>query len=328
MEGYFYSFNSYLNDKFGQRVQRLSLNAGFTCPNRDGKISREGCIYCNDGGFSPFANTTLSLKQQMRQSMDYATRRYKAKKFIAYFQNATNTYAPLNKLKKSYDAIKEFPEIVGLYISTRPDCIDEKRLDLIESYCGDYDVWIEYGLQSVQDRTLKFINRGHTFHDFVKAVEMTAKRNIKVGAHVILGLPGETKEDIFNTAKRIRKLPVAGIKFHVLHVLKDTKLARYYKEGRIKLLTFQEYVGSICDFLEVISPLCIILRLISDAREDFLIAPKWINRKSEVIAAIENEFKRRGTRQGSRHPSIRGIAYIKEISESHPQDIKPESPVE
>lgn len=314
MEEYFYSFNDYLKDKFGQRVQRLSLNAGFTCPNRDGKIGREGCIYCNDRGFSPFANSRLSLKQQIRQSMDYAGKRYKAKKFVAYFQNASNTYAPLNNLKKAYNVIKEFPEIVGLYISTRPDCIDEKRLDIISSYCKDYDVWIEYGLQSIHDRTLKFINRGHSLHEFVKAVEMTAERNIKIGVHVILGLPGETKEDMLKTAKKIARLPVSGIKFHVLHVLKDTKLERYYKEDRIKLLTFKEYVDNICDFLEITSPLCIIFRLISDAREDFLLAPKWINRKSEVITAIKKEFDKRGTKQGSKCTPVHGIAYIKKIT--------------
>jgi len=304
MEEYFYSFNDYLKDKFGERVQRLSLNAGFGCPNRDGKIDDRGCIYCNDKGFSPFADTKLSLRQQIRQSMDYATKRYKAKKFIAYFQNATNTYASLDKLKKAYDVIKEFPDIVGLYISTRPDCIDKKRLDLIESYCKDYDVWLEYGLQSAHERTLKFINRGHTFHDFIKAVDLTAERNIKVGVHVILGLPGETKEDMLKTAEKIAKLPVSGIKFHMLHVLKDTRLEELYNEKRIKLLTFEEYVSVVCDFLEIINPKCVVFRLVSDAKDDYLIAPKWINRKSEVITAIRNEFKRRGTKQGfKRFPS-------------------------
>lgn len=315
MEEYFYSFNDYLKEKFGERVQRLSLNAGFSCPNRDGKISREGCIYCNDEGFSPFAKTRFSLRQQIRQSMDFARKRYKAEKFIAYFQNATNTYAPLSRLKKAYDVIREFPDIVGLYISTRPDCVDEKKLELISSYRGNYDVWIEYGLQSIHDRTLKFINRGHTFHDFVNAVDETAKRDIKVGAHVILGLPGETKEDMLNTAKKIAKLPISGVKFHMLHVLKDTKLEQYYKEGRVKLLTFKEYIEYLCDFLEIISPLCIIFRLVSDARTDFLIAPKWINRKSEVMTAIKDEFKRRGTRQGSKYPSLRRTAYIKKMKD-------------
>ena len=311
MEEYIFSFNTYLRNRFGRRVQWLSLNAGFSCPNRDGKISKNGCIYCNEEGFLPFAKTRLSLEQQIRQSMNYARNRYKAEKFIAYFQNATNTYAPLDKLKKTYDIIREFPDIVGLYISTRPDCIDEKKLELISSYSKDYDVWIEYGLQSVHDRTLKFINRGHVFHDFVQAAEMTVNKNIKVGAHVILGLPGETREDMLKTAEKIAKMPVSGIKFHMLHVLKDTELERYYKKGRIRLLTFNEYVGNICDFLEITSPVCVIFRLVSDAKDDFLVGPKWINRKSEVITAINNEFKRRGTRQGSRYPLTDGVAYIK-----------------
>ena len=299
MEDYYYSFNRYLKERLGERVRRLSLNAGFTCPNRDGKISEEGCIYCNDKGFSTFAGTGLSLEEQIRISMDYVGKRYKARKFIAYFQNATNTYAPLKTLKKRYDVIRGFPDIVGLYISTRPDCVDEEKLDLIRSYRADYDVWVEYGLQSSHERTLKSINRGHTYRDFVKAAEMTAERDVKVGAHIILGLPGETKDDMLKTAEKVAGLPVSGIKFHMLHVLKDTALQRYYEEGNVRLLDFDEYVSIVCDFLELIDPECVIFRLVSDARDDFLIAPKWINRKSEVIEAIKNEFKIRGTRQGS-----------------------------
>ena len=311
MKEYFYSFNTYLRDKFGRRVQRLSLNAGFTCPTRDGKVSKDGCIYCNDKGFSHFAGTRLSLERQIQESMDFARKRYKAQKFIAYFQNATNTYAPLPELKKAYDVIRGFPDVIGLYISTRPDCVNEKILDLIASYSKDYDVWIEYGLQSVHDRTLKFINRGHAYHDFVKAVKMTAPRHIKVGAHIILGLPGETKEDMLKTAEKLIGLSVAGIKFHMLHVLKNTKLEEYYKKGKIKLLTFREYVETVCDFLEHVSPEHVIFRVVSDAKDDFLVAPKWINRKSEVISAVNEEFKKRGTRQGSKYPLVPGVAYIR-----------------
>jgi uncharacterized protein len=242
--------------------------------------------------------TPLSLERQVEKAIDFAKRRYKAEKFIAYFQNASNTYATCSKLKKAYDTIRRFPDIVGLYISTRPDCIDEKKLDLIESYSRDYDVWIEYGLQSAHDRTLKFINRRHTFHDFVEVVAMTAKRNIKVGAHAILGLPGETREDMIKTAEKIANLPVAGVKLHVLHVLKGTRLEKYYNKGDVQLLALGEYVDTVCDFLEVMNPRCVIFRLVSDANPDFLVAPKWINRKSEVINAIKKEFERRKTGQG------------------------------
>src|SRR3989338_6519042 len=162
MEDYYYSFNDYLQEKYGGRVQRLSLNAGFTCPTRDGTIDTEGCIYCNEKCFSPFPDMHLPLRKQIEKAIDYAKSRYGAEKFIAYFQNATNTYGPHSRLKKAYDTIKNFPSIVGLYISTRPDCIDNKKLDLIESYSKNYEVWLEYGPQSSHDRTLKFINRRHT----------------------------------------------------------------------------------------------------------------------------------------------------------------------
>lgn len=299
MEIYFYSFNDYLQQKYGRRIQRLSLNAGFTCPTRDGTIDTEGCIYCNERGFSPLAGTRLSLESQVEKAIDYAKKRYKAGGFAAYFQSATGTYAPLSELKKAYDIIRRFPDIVGLYISTRPDCVDEKKLDLIESYSGDYDVWIEYGLQSSHDRTLEFINRRHTFRDFAEAVDKTAQRNIKVGAHVILGLPGETRDDMIKTAEKIASLPVAGIKLHVLHVLKGTKLEKYYNKGDVSLLSFNEYINTVCDFLEATNPGCVVFRLVSDANPDFLVAPRWINRKSEVINAIKKEFERRNTKQGS-----------------------------
>ncbi|MDP3789459.1 MAG: TIGR01212 family radical SAM protein [Candidatus Omnitrophota bacterium] len=299
MESYFYSFNDYLKQKYGTRVQRLSLNAGFTCPTRDGKKDTEGCIYCNEKGFSPMAGTRLPLAKQIEKAIDCAKGRYGAGRFVAYFQNATNTYAPCSKLKKAYDTIRHYPDIVGLYISTRPDCVDEKKLDLIESYSKDYDVWIEYGLQTSHDRTLKFINRRHTFHDFAEAAVMTAKRKIKVGAHVILGLPGETHDDMLKTAEKIAALPVSGIKLHVLHVLKGTRIEKYYNKGDINLLSFNEYVKTVCDFLEIMNPDCVIFRLVSDANPDFLVVPRWINRKSEVISAIKKEFEGRHTKQGS-----------------------------
>lgn len=300
METYFYSFNDYLQAKYGMRVQRLSLNAGFTCPTRDGKKDTEGCIYCNEKGFSPMSGTRWTLAKQIEKAIDYAKKRYGAGRFAAYFQNATNTYASCPKLKKAYDTIRHYPDIVGLYISTRPDCVDEKKLDLIESYSRGYDVWIEYGLQTSHDRTLKFINRRHTFHDFAAAAAMTAKRKIKVGAHVILGLPGETRDDMLKTAEKIAVLPVSGIKLHVLHVLKGTRLEKYYNKGDIALLSFNEYVKTVCDFLEVMNPNCVVFRLVSDANPDFLVAPKWINRKSEVISAIKKEFEERRTKQGSK----------------------------
>ena len=296
---YYYPFSQYLKERYGTRVRKISLNAGFSCPNKDGKLGREGCIFCNELGFSPFAKGGLSLEEQIERSIKRSKDKDGARKFIAYFQNATNTYASCRELKQAYDAIKGYSEIVGLSISTRPDCVDDEKLDLIESYKDDYEVWVEYGLQTAHDRTLESVNRGHTFPQSLEAIKKTAQKGINIGAHVILGLPGESREDMIATAKEISNLPVAGVKLHVLHVLKDTELERLYHEDSVTLLSQDKYVGLVCDFLENLKPDCVILRLVSDAKEEYLIAPKWINNKSLVIRKIEEEFSARGTFQGS-----------------------------
>jgi radical SAM protein (TIGR01212 family) len=301
MERHYYSFNEYLQSKFGMRVQRLSLNAGFNCPNRDGLLSSEGCIFCNEEGFANFPQATISLDEQIRRSMDYFKTRFKAKKFIAYFQNSTNTYADIADLKKAYDVVNAYPDIVGLFVSTRPDCIDEEKLDLIDSYADKYDTWVEYGLQSVHNKTLRGINRSHTFEQFLDAVKMTQKKRIRVSAHIILGLPGESEGDMIETAKTISRLPISGVKIHALHVLRDTRLALYYEEGKARLLAPDEYVGLVCDFLEHLNPNFVIMRLVSNAKDDLLIAPKWINEKQRILSDIDIEFKRRGTYQGKRY---------------------------
>ena len=301
MGKFYYSFNDYLKKRFGVRVHRLSLNAGFACPNRDGTLSREGCIFCNQEGFANFPKSNISLEEQITDSISFFKKRFKAEKFIAYFQNSTNTYASLDKLKKAYDTIKKFDDIVGLSISTRPDCIDEERLNLIKSYSDKYDVWLEYGLQSVHDKTLKDINRGHTFAQFRKAVEATAPKNIKTSCHVILGLSGEVGSDMMETARAISNLPLSGVKIHILHVLKNTKLEDFYRQGKIKLLEEEEYVGLVCDFLEHLNPDFVIMRLVSNAREDILVAPKWINNKQDILKKIDREFEKRGSRQGIKY---------------------------
>ncbi len=300
MKGYYYSFSEYLRARYGVRVQRLSLNAGFSCPNRDGTLDQGGCIFCNAEGFAGFTDTRLSLEEQINTSLSACRRRFKAVKFLAYFQNASNTYAPVKRLKETYDVIRKFPEIVGLFISTRPDCIDEEKLDLIASYAGDYEVWIEYGLQSVHNATLKKINRRHDYACFADAVQRTGKRKINVAAHVILGLPGESSREMNRTAKTLADIGVQGVKVHLLHVLRETKLAELYSRGEINLMSETEYVHTVCDFLEELDPGCVIMRLVSNARSDVLIAPQWLNNKAELLKKIEDEFRRRGTYQGWR----------------------------
>jgi radical SAM protein (TIGR01212 family) len=304
---HYYSFSTYLKDRYGVKVRRISLDAGFTCPNKDGSTGEGGCIFCNELGFSPYAGKDIDLDEQIRLSMSAAKEKGLGEKFIAYFQNATNTYAPCAKLKETYDVIKKYPDIVGLYISTRPDCVDDEKLDLVASYKNEYEVWVEYGVQTAHARTLEIINRGHNFTQSAIAIEKTAQRGIKVGAHVILGLPGESRQDMIKTAVELSKLPVSGIKLHVMHVLKGTKLEGMFRGGTVgdrhacplRLMEADEYVSAVCDFLEHTRKNVVILRLVSDAREDVLVAPKWINNKLHIIDLINAEFERRGTWQGS-----------------------------
>ena len=303
----YYPFSSYLKERFGVKVHRIGLNAGFSCPNRDGSLSDRGCIFCNEEGFSHFAKTSLSIEEQIESSIDFTRERFKAEKFIAYFQNASNTYASPEKLKKTYDVIKKFPDIVGLFISTRPDCIDGEKLDLIASYRDKYETWIEYGMQTIHDATLKNIERAHDHAKSAQAIIDTDKKGIKAGVHVVLGLPGETKEDMIKTAEAVSVLPISGVKLHALHVLRDTKLEQLYNEGKIKLLSREEYIDSCCDFLERIKPECVIFRLVSDAKKDVLVAPEWINEKQKVIEGIKSEFEKRKTCQGNRYKIKEGI---------------------
>lgn len=300
MEQRFYSFNRYLRDKFGGRVHRISLNAGFSCPNLDGTKSGQGCIFCNNRAFGYFVKSELkSLDEQIIQAIEFARHRYKAEKYIAYFQSFSNTYGDIDFLKEKYGSIRKFDNLVGLAISTRPDCVNEEKLDILESFTKDYAVYLEYGLQTVHDKTLKLINTNYTFDDFKKSVELTKKRkNINIGVHLILGLPGETKEDVFRTIQELSQLPLWGVKLHCLHVVKDTKLEEMYHNQEVKLLAEDEYVDILADCLKLMPKNWVILRLVSDADRDLLIAPLWLNQKQRVLKKLEEELQRKNIYQG------------------------------
>lgn len=298
MEERFYSFNRYLREIFGERVQRISINAGFSCPNLDGKLSRQGCLYCSNQGFGVYAASAQPVEEQIEESIAFYAKRLGVKKFIVYFQSFTNTYADLGVLEKKYAIIKKYPQIVGLFIATRPDCVDRAKLELIAGYQKDYLVWIEYGLQTTHNRLLKAINRNHTYESFLAALALTREHKINVGVHLIFGLPGASFEDSLEDARRLRELDIQGFKFHILHVLQGTALSRIYETEKFKLLGWQEYINITCDFLEQIPASRVILRLVSDAAAAELIAPLWINNKSQVIEGIRNELKLRGTGQG------------------------------
>lgn len=297
----FYSFNTYLKSKFGERVHRISLNAGFSCPNIDGSLSSQGCLYCNNKGFGQYAQTAKTIEEQIEESIAYYAKKLKVRKFIAYFQSFSNTYDNAQALKKKYDLIKKFPDIVGLFISTRPDCIDEEKIKLIADYQERYLVWLEYGLQTTHNHLLKAINRNHTYENFLSTLVLTRKYGINVGVHMILGLPKASREDMLIDAERIAALDIQGVKFHALHVFKDTPLAQSYQRGKITLLNCQDYITIIVDFLECIPASMVVLRLVSTANPLYLLAPLWINDKAQIIEDIEKEFRRRGTRQGSRY---------------------------
>ena len=291
--------NTYLRNIFGCRVQKITVDAGLTCPNRDGTLSRGGCIYCNARGSGSGAHAKgLSLTRQLIDGKNSLSKRYKAKKFIAYFQSFSNTYAPLPRLKRLYDEALTVDDIVGLSIGTRPDCVDEAVLDLLQDYARHHLIWIEYGLQSARDATLAFINRGHDVQCFKDAVEKTAKRGIQVCAHVILGLPHENREDMLHTADTIAKLGIDGVKLHLLYVVKGTPLEDLYRKGEFKCLEQPAYVDLVCDFLERIPPEMVIQRLTGDPHPKELAAPQWSLKKTETLNLIRRELERRDSWQG------------------------------
>ena len=295
---YYRSFNSYLKEKYGGRIQKISIDAGFTCPNRDGIKASGGCTFCNNVAFSPYAMTKQTVEEQIEKAMSFYKNRFKnIKGFLAYFQAYTNTYAPVEKLRELYDKAMEYEEIVGMSIGTRPDVVPEEVLDLIASYTVEKpEIWVEYGLQTANPKTLRSINRAHGVAEFVDAVLRTKKRpGIKVCAHLIVGLPGDEYEDYIESAKLIAALPVDGIKIHPLHIVKHTVMEKQYERGEINLLSMEDYARIVVDMFEYLPDDIIVHRLTGEAPEEELIAPDWClpKRKQDVLKAINDEFERR-----------------------------------
>ena len=295
-------YNTYLRELFGQRVQKISVDAGLSCPNRDGLLSRKGCIYCNSkGSGSGMFARGLSIKEQIEAGKIGMIKKYKAKKFLAYFQSYSNTHTTCAHMKQMFDEALCCEGMVGMAIGTRPDCIDEQKLDLIESYAKDYLVWLEYGLQSVHDATLKIINRGHTFKDFSHAVQLTRGRGINICAHVILGLPGEDKNMMLESAKILAGSSINGVKIHLLYVIKGTVLDKMWKNGDYIPMEQKEYVDMVCDFLELLPKEMIIQRITGDPHVDELRAPMWAGRYRETFNMIQHTLEKRDSFQGKRY---------------------------
>ena len=295
---------THLRTLFGCRVQKISVDAGLSCPNRDGHLATGGCIYCNSRGSGTGAHRAgLSISAQLAAGKQALARRYGAEKFIAYFQAFSNTYAPEEVLKALYDEALAVPGIVGLSIGTRPDCVTAPVLDLLAGYARQRLVWVEYGLQSARDETLVRIHRRHDAGCFFRAVELTRNRGIRICAHVILGLPGETRADMLYTADRLADAGIDGLKLHVLYVVKGTPMEALFRSGEYRCLEQQEYVDLACDVLERIPASVVIQRLTGDPHPEELTAPAWCRNKAATLAMIGAELERRNSRQGARAAS-------------------------
>ncbi len=297
----YYDLNTYFKNRYGHRVHKISLDAGFTCPNRDGKIATDGCIYCNTTGSGTNAlSKGLSIKKQIENGKIAIIKRYKAKKFIAYFQSFTNTYAPLEKLKDLYESVLEIEDIIGLSIGTRPDCISTPLLDLLQAYAKNYLIWLEYGMQTIHNKTLAQIKRGHNFECFERAVDATKNRGISICTHVILGLPNERPEDMLETAKKIAKMSIDGIKLHLLYVIKGTQLETLYRSGAYTCLTQKTYVDLLGEFIELLPDNIVIQRLTADPHPKELVAPAWSMDKKSTIELVKKTFEEKDIWQGKK----------------------------
>ena len=295
------AFSEELKRVFDCRVQRISVDAGLSCPNRDGLLDTEGCIFCGGSGSGAYSiRRDLSVAGQIEDGKEIMRRKYRAQRFIAYFQAYSNTYAPLDQLRLLYAESLTVPDVVGLIVATRPDCVPEETLDYLQELTRQTYLWLELGVQSIHDRTLLFINRRHDHASSVDAILRATSRGLQVCAHVILGLPGETREEMLATAGELNRLGVDGVKLHLLHVMKGTRLAEMYGRGEVQVLDRDEYAGLVCDLLERLDPRILIHRLTGDGGHDSLVAPLWSLKKFEILNLIDAELERRGTRQGVR----------------------------
>jgi uncharacterized protein len=293
----YYDLKSYWRNLFGCNVHKLTIDAGFTCPNRDGHVATGGCIYCDGRGSKLRRQVELpSVSDQIATGKKY----YKpsASKFIAYFQTFTNTYAPVEKLQALYDEALAQEDVIGLSIGTRPDCLEPEVVELLSGYAKKYHIWVELGLQSVHDKTLQFINRGHNYQQFLDAVHALAGKGINICVHIIIGLPGESDDDILQTAKMLAALPINGIKIHSLLALEGTAMGKMYKNGSIPMIDKEKYVALTADVLEILPPEMVIQRLTADGYRDIFLAPDWAMNKLDVLNSIGEEFERRDSYQG------------------------------
>lgn len=297
----YHSLNCFLRRKFGEKVFKISLDAGFTCPNRDGSISKGGCIFCSSRGSGDFTVALDDISMQFDEAKAIMMKKWKAGKYIAYFQAYTNTYAPISVLRERYYSIINKENLVGIAIATRPDCLPPDVIELLKEINEKTYLWVELGLQTVNENTTKLINSGYTLNSYIDSVKNLKEAGIDIVTHCILGLPGENREDMLRTVDFIADTDTQGIKLHLLHLLKDTSMVELYEKGQLVLLEKDEYVDLIVDAVERIPKEMVIHRLTGDGPRKTLIGPKWSLNKWEVLNAIDDRFIERDTYQGKEY---------------------------
>ena len=300
LSDYVHTFGQAMKSRYKQRVHKVAIDANFTCPNRDGSIGRGGCTFCNNVSFSPNGRQPESITQQINNGRCVIRKRTGAKKYIAYFQAYTNPYDDVNKKKKRYDKALSEPDVIGLAIGTRPDCVPDKVLDLLASYHdAGYEIWLELGLQSSFDKTLKRVNRGHGYAEYKVAIKAARHRGLQVCTHLIIGLPGETNSHARISLLRTMEQGVDGIKLHPLHVVKGTQLANQWRKKEYQPLEMDDYINTVADLVELTPANIVYHRLTGTASENILLAPVWCSQKWNVLNAIESELKQRKSYQGT-----------------------------
>ncbi len=295
----FYPYNYFLRQLFGHRVQRVSIDAGFTCPNVDGTVAVGGCVFCDNRSFSPSRRLPRQkITDQIDEGIMRLKRRYKCKHFMAYFQPATNTYAEVDILRNLYDQAIAHPEIVALAIGTRPDCVPDDVLELLEGFAGKIHLTVEYGLQTMHNKSLDWMNRGHHHDAFLDAMERSRGRGFEICAHVMLGLPGEAHADMLETARECARVGLDAVKIHNLYAVENTPMAAQVRSGEITLMERDDYVSTLVDFLELLPPNIVVERISGEAPGDYFIGPEWSLDKPAVLRAVATELERRDTWQG------------------------------
>jgi hypothetical protein len=296
------TLNYELKKTFGKKVIKLSIDGGFTCPNRDGTVGNRGCLFCSEEGSGEFSgNRKISITKQMDNQRKLLEKKWKTNLVIPYFQSFTNTYSNVENLRKKYDEATNYPGAVGLAVATRPDCLENEKIELLSNYSKNYLTWVELGLQTIHENSAELIRRGYNLKVFEDALDKLNKYDIKTVVHLIIGLPGETKEDIIQTVRYINSKKIWGVKFHLMHILKNTDLEKYYYKNNFELLEKDEYINIICDSLEILREDIVVHRVTGDGKKSDLIGPIWSLDKLRVLSGIDMELKRRKTYQGKKY---------------------------